>query len=445
MTIPKNFRLFLFLLFILPFPADAMLRIEVCGGATDERACKPGVDEITTDGSAGKVVVGCAAGETQCQVQDVDAQLNAKSALPTPPGWTPPVPPSIEPSPPSSAATGGGNDLGAPPVPAFTCGDASAMTPGQIYYQAAQQRYWGVFSNGAPLTYPIPAGFSAACTCGHSSISNCLLAEKSSPLTCPSGYTLSGSTCNLSNASQVQKPSDGRCTIKRDGNSFSADPRDPDCAVAPGITVSGSSLTINPVSGSVENKIIQFVPDGSGSITSSTPNADGTTTQRTVTFGPPNVTTGQSVVTGTGERIFKGTGDQQGAPIGELPTDYNREPTQQQIKSGIDDLNAKLDATGVDSTLSAEKTAFDVAADAHEDLLETATSRTSSGLDFTFGFPSPGACSPLQFAIPGAVGRTLTIDWCVVQEPIKSIGSFIVWLFASLYLFGLGTSIFRST
>lgn len=71
--------------------------------------------------------------------------------------------------------------------------------------------------------------------------------------TCPTGYTLNGSTCTLTNPSVVQWPADGTPTIVTDpGGTFKNHPSDPDVSTEPGIdsstlSRSGTDSNNNPV------------------------------------------------------------------------------------------------------------------------------------------------------------------------------------------------------
>ena len=72
-------------------------------------------------------------------------------------------------------------------------------------------------------------------------------------LACPAGYSLSGSTCNLTDASLVKWPPDGIPTVVTDpGGTFKNHPSDPDVSTEPGIdsstlSRSGTDSNNNPI------------------------------------------------------------------------------------------------------------------------------------------------------------------------------------------------------
>lgn len=425
-----------------PIYAHALLRIEVCGGAGDERQCKPGVDDITNDGGAGSIDVGCTPGATQCTAKDAVIQLNNKSPLPTPPGWAAPVPPSVEPTPPSSATALPfvGPDI--PPVPNATSAaieQCRISSPGDKYIVSGVQYHVLCNNPACGGAQSPPAGYGGFQVCGGGTH---FAYVSTTTALCPPGYNNVGGSCLLANAALVQKPSDGKCTVKRDGNSFSGDTRDPDCTVPTGINITPSSVTINPVSGSVENKKIEFMPDGSGKITSNKPNADGTTTERSVTFGSPDPATGDSKVTGTGERTFRGTGDQKGEAIGELPTDYNRETTQQGIKGVLDSIKDALGVTGMpdgSTALDGAKDAHDTAAADRESSLGDVISATGkdTGWGFTFAIPT-AECVPIE------ITEEIEVDICTPAAKLREFLAFIWFLGTAWICLGMVGHTIRS-
>lgn len=138
---------------------------------------------------------------------------------------------------------------------------------------------------------------------------------------CPSGYTLSGSVCTLTNASAAKWPSDGTCTPARVGNAFSDNPRDPDCtgsnpAVPPSYTRSGDGTTITGTDPASKGTAatVKINADGSITVTNTRPNSDGSTS--TVSTGgisaPPGTGSGTGKVSGVSDGTINGTGTQTG-------------------------------------------------------------------------------------------------------------------------------------
>lgn len=257
---------------------------------------------------------------------------------------------------------------------------------------------------------------------------------------CPNYTGATRPACTLQNAALVVKPSDNKCTIKRVGNTFSGDTRDPDCSVQPNVSVSGSAVTITPVSSSVETGKIEFQTDGSGYIEMSKPNTDGTTTKTRVTFGPPNATTGQSITTGTSSETYKGTGTSTGTtPQGEMPTDYNRETTQQAILSKLQE-GTTIDETGVptDSSLSAQKSLLDDATTARITAIEGSGNVTDLGLGLSITWPTTTCVDP-SFEIPGT-GKNLVVSMCDKRPDIQLAMNWLISILAAFSIFQIGAA-----
>lgn len=461
-NLAKKIRLCAFLLAFIPLTSGAVLLplgwgLGLVTGVTTASLILPLTAASIVVGAAITWITVGGTPNNQINTAPLQVQIDPKAPLETPPGWTDPVAPAVKPTPPSTYQS--------PPIPSANVPTTTvqnwdtAMGGAQcvVYFNTAT-------ANTYFMMAPSAAGCPGVLTQGYTgaSLQNPpRYLFQTSPwgpavpgYNCPNYNGATRAACTLTNATLVQKPADSRCTIVRTGNSYGVDPQDPDCAAGLPAEWNAGPNSISwggKGNGDGGGSITTDAVTGETTIINKKQNSDGTTTITTIKTGAPvpGAAAGAGVtVKGISENTVVGQGTLQGstAPGGiEMPTDYNREPTQQQIKTGIDSLNTKLDATGVDSTLSAEKSALDSAAQAQIDALATATNRTSSGLGFTFGFPDPGACSPLTFAIPGAAGRTLVIDWCPAQAPIKSIGSFIVSLFAAMYLFSLGTSLFNRT
>jgi len=232
-------------------------------------------------------------------------QLNPKNPLPTPSGWTPPVPPSVVPTPPSVVALPAGSynctefiannasvSCGSIAPPCFEIVDNSqtpAHTCNSSYFNGVTH---GLFPSSQPAVFV--------------------------PSSCPQGYTVSGQNCNLSNPSVVEEPSNNNCQIIRTGNTYSTKSNDPDCATnLP--TMSGATVTPNTVS----------MTRADGSVATVTINADGTTTASetypdipnskthtlTTNYSAPNPSTGEVTLTGisTGSTPGVGTGTSGGS------------------------------------------------------------------------------------------------------------------------------------
>lgn len=133
----------------------------------------------------------------------------------------------------------------------------------------------------------------------------------STNVTCPAGYSLSGSVCNLTNEALVMKPSNGQCGVIRTGNTITNDPRDPDCSgsgsTAAAMSESASGGVATASSGGKTLQVSIDNATGNVTITGTSPNSDGssTVTSLHVSGSGSNVGT----VTGTGTATIAGTGD----------------------------------------------------------------------------------------------------------------------------------------
>lgn len=432
--------------------AHAAMVIEICGSAASP--CKE-PELIGSPSWQGGSSVYCDPVDTNCQVKPNQITVNPKTPLATPAGWTDPVPPSIDPVPPSTTATG------SPPATARAlntpCGGFNTSVDSLTVGDA---KFCGDGTNGTGYmctVNPPPSGWNLADMIGGTNACqssggtwratrsvNCpggyfdMATNACSSATCPSGYTYSGGTCNLSDPSVVQKPSDGTCTIKRVGNSFSGDPLDPDCSANPGVVVNSDTVTVSPKSGSSENAQYKFIPDGSGSITITTPNDDGTTSQRTVVFGPPNPSTGSVAITGTSQATFSGTGSQVGStPIGELPSDYNRETTQQSILSKLQSgLSIDEAGTPTDGSLSGKLSEFDTASTNRITAMEGVGNVTNLGLGLSITWPVSSCVDP-EFTIPHT-GKVITIPMCAKRADIQLVLNYLTALLAAITIFSIG-------
>lgn len=111
---------------------------------------------------------------------------------------------------------------------------------------------------------------------------------------CDPGYSPSGDSCILSDATQIQKPSSTPCEVLYDATakSLMTDPANPNCVGQ--ATVNGSNMTTKS---SGDNTSISITPNGAGGFDITKTNADGTTL--TVSTGPYDVVGHGYPITGT--------------------------------------------------------------------------------------------------------------------------------------------------
>ena len=343
---------------------------------------------------------------------DIHTKANVPLDYDVPSGWTAPTPPAIQPAPPSSTAP----QTGWASCPS-TC-NLSTLYPTQQAACAVNhpEATPNVFSSpgGIPTwTCRRPPGLGEGTTQFRS--------------VCVTGYTLSGSNCVLSNASLVQKPSDGKCSVIRSGNTFSGDTRDPDCGTTQltnaRVTVSSDETNVQDSKGTVKAKIN---PDGTTTITYNKYNASSSTTSQTTIALDSN-----GKVIGKSNQTFQGvgTGLQGDSPLGkvdiDLPDDYNREATQQQILDALkcDDCTVPEDVTEEQKAQIEEEVQKSVA------MLEEAESDYDNYKtyfdwpDWVPSFPS-GSCSPFTGSVRG-----LTISWDMCPH-IAMFNELIGWLYA---------------
>lgn len=471
----RKLRLVIFMALFIPMTSGAVLLplgwgLALVTGVTTASLILP----LT----AASLVVGAALswvtiGGTPAATADTSAilvQVDPKAPLPTPAGWTDPVAPSPKPTPPSTIAETSGTSSAHPnagypsqPYPGFAAAcaggtnvvywDSSVTGSYKIYARHTQTGYPEIMNNSAnlgncnttPTTYVSTK--SLACPAGKNYQHPELCVSAPS---CPAGYTgPSSGNCTLTNAAIVQKPSDSRCYIVRNGNTYSADSQDPDCAAGlPAEFQSGpNSITWGGKgNGDGGGSIIIDPATGETTITGHKQNGDGTTTTTKIQAGAANPTAAPGAgvsIKGISENTVKGVGSLvTGSAPGsiELPTDYNRETTQQAMKKGVDDLNAKLDATGADTSLSSTKSGYDSAVADHKAKIDAlaAAPLNNHGIAFTFSPIIPStACYEPEVNV-GAYSFTMT--WCDKIEMLKQVFAWVFFILTGFGIFNMVTS-----
>lgn len=268
---------------------------------------------------------------------------------------------------------------------------------------------------------------------------------------CDPGYTASGSgtstVCTATNPPLAPRPPDGHCNIIQTGASFSGDAADPDCsAPTQGATLSPGGLSVALPGGSTT-----VVPTSAGGQTTTinVTNNDGSTSTTTII----NTNSGGNV-TGVTQAQTQGTGTSATAPASPTngagpPLDIsglNKEATQGQIKTGIDNTNTKLDTlhhdldpTGVDTTFTTEKNALDTTFDnllgAVSNAPSDAAAAVGSVWDWGVTLPSCG-CEPLTMQWKGT---TATFDWCVYINKFSDGLGYVLYLMTAMGLLAILT------
>lgn len=260
--------------------------------------------------------------------------------------------------------------------------------------------------------------------------------------TCPSGYSISadGKSCTLTDPAAVKKPADSNCAIVRTGNTFGTDPQDPDCS-----TMAATMPTPSTIQLKKNNETLEATINADGSVTTKMtgPDASGNTETTIINFAPPTGSMGVPA-TGTSNTTTQGTGDLNNpgvqVPKLELPTDYNREATQQAIKADTAAIKDALKANGED--LSAAKAAEQAQKTAIENGLKSDAGGWFESLKakwYSFNPPiESAACTPLTQSFKGT---SFTWDFCPAVNVIRALLGFLAYFgtLAALWHIGLGT------
>ena len=236
---------------------------------------------------------GPATSDTSAQLT---VKLNPKDPLPTPTGWTAPVPPSIAPNPPSSATSAFSSYAPFGGITATGTTAEAAIRAGVI----ADNAY--LLSVASALHYTVTSCVVSTSKCIVHNDRDNVNNDRTASVTCPTGYVVNSfSACILNNAATVVEPSNGNCQVIRTGNTFSGRSNDPDCSVSSpamsGATVEPLVVTMMRADGAFVTTVINS--DGSTTVTESYPDiANSKTNKLITTYSSPNPSTGLVELTG---------------------------------------------------------------------------------------------------------------------------------------------------
>lgn len=262
-------------------------------------------------------------------------------------------------------------------------------------------------------------------------------------MACPAGYSPSGSTCVLTNQSVVLKPLDQNCVIVRSGNTFGTDPLDPDCSTMAATMPVPSTIQLKK-----NNEILEATINADGSVTTKMtgPDSNGNTETTIINFAPPSGTMGMPA-TGQSNTTTSGSGDLNNpnntVPKLEMPTDYNREATQQAVNTKLDQINDSLNPTaaGPDTSLTTQTNDYNAKATAHKGLFDGIGSKGQSNEGGIFGwswFPTipTATCAPLNF---GTSQYMTTLNLCPTLDLVRDLAGYALYLSTAWALLGILT------
>lgn len=273
--------------------------------------------------------------------------------------------------------------------------------------------------------------------------------EQTTEYGCDLGWTSNGSGSCI----PMAKPSDDHCTILRNGNSFTSDPLDPDCALVPtsgNVTISGDASSITATRDDGSKVEVRLQADGTAVVIDTRQTADGMNTQRsTYSMSAPNPTTGAVTVTGKKSETITGVGDLEGGGgSGTSTVTFDKsglatEGTSNAIKGVLDNINTKLgavsgDVTGSPSTMtgSREWTAeLDKAKDGS--MFGGIIGTLLTGWGFASILPS-ASCTPSSSTVAGV---SITLNYCSAVDSIRQILGWIFYVVTSFVVFRIFTKV----
>lgn len=271
-------------------------------------------------------------------------------------------------------------------------------------------------------------------------------------LSCPAGYSLSGSSCNLSDAESVQKPADSQVDISMsEEGDFELDESDPDAAtVGSGVVITsgGKAITIRSGTNSVR---MSSQEDGTLHVTKTTGNGDGTSTQEVYRFGPANSGAadggrhllGASVFSVQGESVDDTVGG--GTSGGEGGGDCAHcatEATQQRVLGKLGEISSLLKNDDAQGKLDEATAAIAAHSDYRKGHLES-LGGDEKVTDLGFAFPNifdylpTRSCSAwtLEFQ-----DWSRELDWCDTLARARELWGWLLAALTALYVFKSATA-----
>jgi len=244
---------------------------------------------------------------------------------------------------------------------------------------------------------------------------------------CPSGYTESGGSCNLTNPSAAQRPSDGVCEILRTGNSYAPDPNDPDCTGNGATYPNSSTVCVGPLNDRTCSTINPTT--GATTVTHSGDNGNGTTHNDTVNISPPDAN-GDTSVDGTASGNTSGTGDA-----------ATTNPAPAKDPCGLPDTApCKIDETG---TPTATTDQFDNKIDGTgiQGLIDGASTvnQTSTTLNPSVLIPDGLACQSITLSYRGTSVQIPGSSGCQKMETFKQYFGYLLYVLTGFTMLTIAT------
>jgi len=369
----------------------------------------------------------------------IQIQLNPNQPLVTPPGWTAPVAPSKQPQPPSTKPASTNYLLNG----SYTYTGLTTPTQACQKYTSEQ-----ITRSGGTSYMEYISNTATSCNYKQYAANGTLQGDFSTgtgasiatTYVCESGYSVSGTNCNLSSAAAVKKPVMGIMQVVRTGNQYSIDPQ-----------INPSDILPNSIANVTGTKVT--VIDQSGNTTTTTINSDGTTTVEISKALPDNknskTTINYSAPDGSGNTYITGKNQSEGSGSGTAAnstpstttsgngtgtsidiSSLNKESTQTQIRDLLKCDNCELPA----DVSEQNQTKINDEIKKSTGMLEKVNEDYAGFKDLGWSnwvptFPS-STCSPINGLI---AGQYVSWDFC---PHIAKLNELLGWL---MNLFGAWT------